>query len=348
MKKLTAALLACGVFGFMATPALAQQAEGERYKPSNELIQPIEPHVVENQAEVDLGKKLWFDPRLSRSGFISCNSCHNLMLGGADHLVSSVGDYWAQGPINSPTVLNSSLNFVQFWDGRAADLREQAGGPIANPLEMGSTHELAVSVLKTIPGYVDEFEAVYGDREITIEEVTGALAAFEETLVTPNARFDQWLKGDDDAITDQELNGYLLFKNSGCVACHNGPNLGGNSFQRMGLVEPYVTDNETAGRAGVTGQDIDRMNFKVPTLRNVELTYPYFHDGGAKTLSEAVDIMGRLQLGKKFEANEIEDIVAFLKTLTGDQPEFTIPVLYPNSDETPLANPWAPQESAEG
>lgn len=348
MKKLTAALLACGVFGFMATPALAQQAEGERYKPSNELIQPIEPHVVENQAEVDLGKKLWFDPRLSRSGFISCNSCHNLMLGGADHLVSSVGDYWAQGPINSPTVLNSSLNFVQFWDGRAADLREQAGGPIANPLEMGSTHELAVSVLKTIPGYVDEFEAVYGDREITIEQVTGALAAFEETLVTPNARFDQWLKGDDDAITDQELNGYLLFKNSGCVACHNGPNLGGNSFQRMGLVEPYVTDNETAGRAGVTGQDIDRMNFKVPTLRNVELTYPYFHDGGAKTLSEAVDIMGRLQLGKKFEANEIEDIVAFLKTLTGDQPEFTIPVLYPNSDETPLANPWAPQESAEG
>ena len=348
MKKLTAALLACGVFGVMATPALAQQAEGERYKPSNELIQPIEPHVVENQAEVDLGKKLWFDPRLSRSGFISCNSCHNLMLGGADHLVSSVGDYWAQGPINSPTVLNSSLNFVQFWDGRAADLREQAGGPIANPLEMGSTHELAVSVLKTIPGYVDEFEAVYGDREITIEEVTGALAAFEETLVTPNARFDQWLKGDDDAITDQELNGYLLFKNSGCVACHNGPNLGGNSFQRMGLVEPYVTDNETAGRAGVTGQDIDRMNFKVPTLRNVELTYPYFHDGGAKTLSEAVDIMGRLQLGKKFEVNEIEDIVAFLKTLTGDQPEFTIPVLYPNSDETPLANPWAPQESAEG
>lgn len=348
MKKLTAALLACGVFGFMATPALAQQAEGERYKPSNELIQPIEPHVVENQAEVDLGKKLWFDPRLSRSGFISCNSCHNLMLGGADHLVSSVGDYWAQGPINSPTVLNSSLNFVQFWDGRAADLREQAGGPIANPLEMGSTHELAVSILKTIPGYVDEFEAVYGDREITIEEVTGALAAFEETLVTPNARFDQWLKGDDDAITDQELNGYLLFKNSGCVACHNGPNLGGNSFQRMGLVEPYVTDNETAGRAGVTGQDIDRMNFKVPTLRNVELTYPYFHDGGARTLSEAVDIMGRLQLGKKFEANEIEDIVAFLKTLTGDQPEFTIPVLYPNSDETPLANPWAPQESAEG
>lgn len=348
MKKLTAALLACGVFGVMATPALAQQAEGERYKPSNELIQPIEPHVVENQAEVDLGKKLWFDPRLSRSGFISCNSCHNLMLGGADHLVSSVGDYWAQGPINSPTVLNSSLNFVQFWDGRAADLREQAGGPIANPLEMGSTHELAVSVLKTIPGYVDEFEAVYGDREITIEQVTGALAAFEETLVTPNARFDQWLKGDDNAITDQELNGYLLFKNSGCVACHNGPNLGGNSFQRMGLVEPYVTDNETAGRAGVTGQDIDRMNFKVPTLRNVELTYPYFHDGGAKTLSEAVDIMGRLQLGKKFEANEIEDIVAFLKTLTGDQPEFTIPVLYPNSDETPLANPWAPQESAEG
>lgn len=348
MKKLTATLLACGVFGFMATPALAQQADGERYKPNNELIQPIEPYVVENQAEVDLGKKLWFDQRLSRSGFISCNSCHNLMLGGADQLVSSVGDYWAQGPINSPTVLNSSLNFVQFWDGRAADLQAQAGGPIDNPLEMGSTHELAVSILQTIPGYVNEFKEVYGDDEISIEEVTAALAAFEETLVTPNARFDLWLKGDDDAITDQELNGYLLFKNSGCVACHNGPNLGGNSFQRMGLVEPYVTDNETAGRVGVTGQDVDRMNFKVPTLRNVELTYPYFHDGGAETLGEAVDIMGRLQLGRKFEEHEIVDIVAFMKTLTGDQPQFVTPVLHPNSDETPIANPWAPQESAEG
>ncbi|HZJ98242.1 MAG TPA: cytochrome-c peroxidase [Oligella sp.] len=348
MKKLTATLLACGVFGFMATPALAQQADGERYKPNNELIQPIEAYVVENQAEVDLGKKLWFDQRLSRSGFISCNSCHNLMLGGADQLVSSVGDYWAQGPINSPTVLNSSLNFVQFWDGRAADLKAQAGGPIENPLEMGSTHELAVSILRTIPGYVDEFKEVYGVDEITIEEVTQALAVFEETLVTPNARFDLWLKGDDDAITDQELNGYLLFKNSGCVACHNGPNLGGNSFQRMGLVEPYVTDNETAGRAGVTGQDVDRMNFKVPTLRNVELTYPYFHDGGAETLAEAVDIMGRLQLGRKFEKHEIDDIVAFMKTLTGDQPQFVIPVLHPNGEETPIFDPWAPQEKAEG
>ena len=270
------------------------------------------------------------------------------MLGGADQLVSSVGDYWAQGPINSPTVLNSSLNFVQFWDGRAANLREQAGGPIENPLEMGSTHELAVSILRTIPGYVNEFKEVYGDDEITIEEVTSELAAFEETLVTPNARFDQWLRGDDNAITDQELNGYLLFKNSGCVACHNGPNLGGNSFQRMGLVEPYVTDNETAGRAGVTGQDVDRMNFKVPTLRNVELTYPYFHDGGAETLAEAVDIMGRLQLGRKFEEHEIVDIVAFMKTLTGDQPAFVTPVLHPNGEETPIGNPWAPQEKAEG
>ena len=349
MKKITATLLACGVFGFMAAPVIAQEVDGERYKPNNELIQIIDPHVVENEAEVELGKKLWFDPRLSRSGFISCNSCHNLMLGGADHLVSSVGDYWSQGPINSPTVLNSSLNFVQFWDGRAGDLREQAGGPIENPLEMGSSHELAVNVLKTIPGYVDEFKDVYGTDGISIEEVTSALAAFEETLVTPNARFDKWLTGTDDAITDQELNGYLLFKNSGCVACHNGPNLGGNSFQRMGLVEPYVTDNETAGRAGVTGSDVDRMNFKVPTLRNVELTYPYFHDGGARTLVEAVDIMGRLQLGRKFEKEEIDDIVAFLKTLTGDQPEFVIPILPPNSNDTPLANPWAPQEeSAEG
>lgn len=346
MKTITTMLLACGVFALAAAPAHSEETKGERYKPNNELIEVIKPYKAEDPAKVELGKKLWFDNRLSRSGFISCNSCHNVMLGGADHLVSSVGDYWAQGPINSPTVFNSSLNFVQFWDGRAADLKEQAGGPIENPLEMGSTHELAVSILQTIPGYVQEFKDVYGVDEISITEVTSALAAFEETLVTPNSRFDQWLSGKDDAITDQELNGYLLFKNSGCVACHNGPNLGGNSFQRMGVFEPYVTDNESAGRAGVTGEDVDRMNFKVPTLRNVELTYPYFHDGAARTLTEAVDIMGRLQLGKEFTQEETADIVAFLKTLTGEQPEFTIPVLHPNSDKTPIGQPWAPQEKA--
>ena len=184
----------------------------------DEPIQPIEPAKVTNPAMVELGKKLFFDPRLSRSGFISCNSCHNLSMGGSDNLKTSIGDKWQQGPINSPTVLNSSLAVAQFWDGRAADLKEQAGGPIANPGEMGFTHDLAVGTLRSIPGYVAEFKSVFGSAAINIDKVTKAIAAFEETLVTPDSPFDAWLKGDDKALTDRELAGYGLFKESGCVA----------------------------------------------------------------------------------------------------------------------------------
>lgn len=340
MKKVSKVLMSCLSVSIAFAFAGTAQAE-QRYKPNNELIKPIEAAQVKNQAEVELGKKLFFDPRLSRSGFISCNSCHNLSMGGTDNLKTSIGDKWTQGPINSPTVLNSSLNFVQFWDGRAANLQEQAGGPIANPKEMAFSHDLAVDILSSIPQYRAEFKEVFKEDKITIEQITKALASFEETLVTPNSRFDKWLKGDEKAINDQELRGYLLFKNSGCVACHNGVAVGGNSFQKMGVMEPYVTDNESAGRAGVSGDDVDRMKFKVPTLRNVELTYPYFHDGAANTLSEAVETMGRLQLGRKFTKEEVKDIVAFLKTLTGEQPKFNLPILPPSSDETPRANPWA-------
>lgn len=319
--------------GLWAQPAPAQQQEP---------IQPIEPAVITEPAKVELGKKLFFDPRLSKSGAISCNSCHNLSMGGSDNLKASIGHNWQQGGINSPTVLNSSLNIAQFWDGRAKDLREQAGGPIANPAEMASSHELAIQVLSSIPGYRAEFKQAFGTDAITIDEVTQALAAFEETLVTPNARFDQWLRGDAKALTVQELAGYNLFKNSGCVACHNGPAAGGNSFQKMGLVTPYQTANPAEGRAAVTGQDADRFMFKVPTLRNVALTYPYFHDGEAATLAEAVDVMGRLQLGRTFSPEENGQIVAFLKTLTGEQPVIKLPALPPSSDATPRPQPFNP------
>ena len=332
MRKKHAMLAAGVVIGLWAG-----QASGA---PREEPIQPIEAAVVKDPAKVELGKKLFFDPRLSRSGAISCNSCHNLGMGGSDNLKASIGHKWQQGSINSPTVLNSSLNIAQFWDGRAKDLREQAGGPIANPMEMASTHELAVQVLNSIPGYRAEFKQVLGKDGITIEEVTGALAAFEETLVTPNSRFDQWLKGDDKALTVKELAGYTLFKNSGCVACHNGVAVGGNSFQKMGLVAPYQTDNKAEGRAAVTGKDADRFNFKVPTLRNVALTYPYFHDGEAATLTQAVDVMGRLQLGRTFTPDENAQIVAFLKTLTGDQPAIQYPLLPPSADDTPRPAPF--------
>ena len=306
---------------------------------AQEPIQPIAPVKDINMAQVELGKKLFFDPRLSKSGFISCNSCHNMSMGGSDNLKTSIGHNWHQGPINAPTVLNSSLNVAQFWDGRAADLQEQAGGPIANPGEMAFTHTLAINVLESIPQYRIEFRQVFGTEEINIEKVTRAIAEFEKTLVTPNSRFDRWLMG-EPVITQRELAGYELFKNSGCVACHNGEAVGGTSFQKMGVVEPYVTDNEAEGLAGVTGKDADRFKFKVPTLRNVELTYPYFHDGASDTLTDAVDIMGRLQLGRKFTSEENADIVAFLKTLTGEQPSFILPILPPSTDQTLRPTPF--------
>lgn len=307
---------------------------------AQEPIQPVAPARITQPAQVELGKKLWFDPRLSKSGFISCNSCHNLSMGGSDNIKTSIGDRWQQGPINSPTVLNSSLNLAQFWDGRAKDLKEQAGGPIANPGEMAFTHELAIDLLRSIPQYVQEFKTVFGHDKLSIAEVTTAIAAFEETLVTPNSRFDQWLKGDAKALKNDELAGYKLFKESGCVACHNGPNVGGNSFQKMGVVEPFKTTSTAEGRSAVTGKDADRFNFKVPTLRNVELTYPYFHDGSADTLAQAVGVMGRLQLGRTFSDDETGKIVAFLKTLTGEQPQMTLPILPPSSDKTKRPQPF--------
>lgn len=317
----------------LSTPAVAQ-------KPTDEPVQTIPAVRNIDPAMVELGKKLFFDPRLSKSGFISCNSCHNLSMGGTDNLKTSIGHNWQQGPINSPTVLNSSLNLAQFWDGRAADLKAQAGGPIANPGEMAFTHALAIDTLKSIPGYVNEFKSVFKHDKLSIDEVTTAIAAFEETLVTPNSRFDRWLDGDNKALNSTELEGYKLFKESGCVACHNGPNLGGNSFQKMGVVNAYKTASTAQGRMEVTGKDADRLNFKVPTLRNVEMTYPYFHDGEAPTLTVAVDLMGRLQLGREFTKDENAKIVAFLKTLTGQQPQLQLPILPPSTDKTPKPRPF--------
>ena len=306
----------------------------------DEPIKPIQAAQVSDAGKVELGKKLWFEPRLSMSGIISCNTCHNLSMGGTDNLKTSIGHGWKAGPVNSPTVFNSSLAIAQFWDGRAADLKEQAGGPIQADVEMNMPHTLAVGILQSIPGYVDEFRRVYGKDKIDIDMITDSIAEFEKTLVTPNARFDKWLAGDDKALTEKELAGYTLFKESGCVACHNGPAAGGTSFQRMGVVEPYKTSSPAEGRSAVTGVDADRFNFKVPTLRNVELTYPYFHDGEAATLEQAVDTMGRLQLGRTYSKDEIGQIVAFLKTLTGELPQIAMPILPPSSNETPRPDPF--------
>ncbi|BAO81265.1 cytochrome c peroxidase [Serpentinimonas raichei] len=310
--------------------------------PFRHLFAPIQPPQSINIGKANLGKMMFFEPRLSRSGFISCNSCHNVSRGGSDNLRVSIGDRWQAGTLNSPTVFNAALNIAQFWDGRAATLQAQAGGPIANPVEMAFTHELAIDMLESIPEYVRQFRLVFGQERITMEQVTATLAEFQKTLLTPNSRFDQWLLGDTTALNANELAGYRLFNQAGCMACHNGVNLGGNAFQKMGVVEPYhsLAGASAVGRAAVTGKDADRFNFKVPTLRNVDMTYPYFHDGAANTLTEAVDVMGRLQLGRRFSDQENAQIVAFLKTLTGDQPAFTIPHLPPSSDRTPRPNPF--------
>jgi cytochrome c peroxidase len=328
IKTLAAAILSAGLMMQGAT-ALGQ-----------EPIQPITAPIDLDACLVELGKKLFFDPRLSKSGFISCNSCHNLSMGGSDNLPTSIGHNWQQGPINSPTVLNSVYNSKQFWNGRAEDLKEQAGGPIANPMEMASTHALVANILETIPGYVAEFEAAFGSPGIDIDRMTSAIAEFEKTLVTPDSRFDQWLAGSSTALNAEELQGYELFKNVGCAACHSGPAAGGILFMKMGVAEPYETANPALGRFEVTGNEADRYVFKVPTLRNVELTYPYFHDGAVWALEDAVGHMAKLQFGRDLEQTQVIKIAAFLRTLTGKQPDFAVPQLPPSGPQTPAPQPF--------
>ena len=284
----------------------------------DEPIKPIEPAKVENAAKVELGKKLWFEPRLSMSGIISCNTCHNLSMGGTDNLKTSIGHGWKAGPVNSPTVYNSSLAIAQFWDGRAADLKEQAGGPIQAGVEMNMPHTLAVGILQSIPGYVEEFESVYGKNKIDIDMITDSIAEFEKTLVTPNSRFDQWLLGKADALNADEKAGYKLFKDSGCIGCHNGPALGGNSYAALGSLEPYTTNDQ--GRYVVTGNEAEKFVFKVPSLRNVAVTGPYLHDGSIPTMESMVQLMVRHQLGRELTNDEVDTMVVFLRSLTGELP----------------------------
>lgn len=316
------------VAALIATPALAERQ-------SAEPIKVIEPAADLDARKVELGKTLWFDPRLSKSGAISCNSCHNLARGGTDNMPSSIGHGWEIGPINSPTVLNADLNIAQFWDGRAKDLEAQAGGPIENPLEMASNHKLAVQTLNSIPAYRALFKDAFGTDTINITQVTDAIAEFEKSLRTPNSPFDKWLKGDDSALTAEQQEGYALFKAKGCVACHAGPLVGGQMFQKMGVMKPYMTSNEAIGRAAVTGKDSDRFVFKVPTLRNIERTYPYFHDGSVWDLKEAVKIMADVQLNSKMTDAEAGKVVEFLKSLSGEMPEVTVPDLPPSGPQTP-------------
>lgn len=287
-----------------------------------EPIQPIPLNIDLNPNKVVLGERLFNEPKLSHDNTVACVTCHSLKTGGADRLVHSIGINGAIGAVNTPTVFNSGFNFRQFWDGRAATLEDQIEGPTTARHEMGSNWEEVIAKLKTDPGYVATFSKLY-QTGITRENIKDSLATYIRSLYTPNSRFDRYLRGDMSAITPQEKEGYRLFKEYGCVSCHQGVNVGGNLFQKFGVLEDYfanrgnLTDSDR-GLANVTGDSSDMQVFKVPSLRNVELTPPYFHDGLGTTLEEAVSAMAKYQLGRQLSQTEINSIVQFLKTLTGE------------------------------
>ena len=284
-----------------------------------EPIQPIPLEVHFDQARVRLGDQLFHDPRLSHDNTITCASCHDLEKGGTDQVAYSLGIQGAVGSINTPTVFNSGLNIRQFWDGRARTLEDQIDGPTQHPREMGSTWPEIIGKLKQDPSYREAFSEIYPEG-ITEHSIKNAIATFEQSLLTPNSRFDQFLRGDQHAITAFEKKGYSFFKTYGCVACHQGANVGGNLFQQFGLFGNYFADNESLSKSKDKGNSHDghRHLVKVPSLRVAALTPPYFHDGSASTLKEAVRAMGTYQLRRNLTEDEINAIVAFLRTLTGE------------------------------
>ncbi|MCK5293426.1 MAG: c-type cytochrome [Arcobacteraceae bacterium] len=285
---------------------------------AQELITPIPYTPDYNHKKALLGKKLFFDVKLSRNNTIACANCHFLEDGGDDNLPVSFGIDGKKGTRNSPTVLNARYNSSQFWDGSGKDLQDQAKGPIHNPVEMGSNFKEVIFKLKKDKNYPKEFLSLYKDG-ITALNMTDAISEFEKTLTTPNAPFDKFLRGDKKALNKNELLGYKLFKEYGCISCHNGINIGGNLMQKIGIMENFETSD--LGRFNITKNEKDKFYFKVPTLRNIDLTAPYFHDGETKTLKNAVEQMIVYQVGYLLEDEEVENIVRFLKTLTGDTPK---------------------------
>lgn len=291
-------------------------------EPSFEVTQPLPQLLRVENNKVELGARLFSDVRLSLDDSISCASCHVLSAGGTDNRYRSIGVNGQVGRVNAPTVLNSGFNFVQFWDGRAASLEEQVEGPVNHPKEMASNWPLVLSKLEKDAGYISQFNRLYAEG-ITVPNIKHAIASFERSLITPNSRFDKFLRGEATALNAHEIRGYELFQSYGCASCHQGVNLGGNMYEKMGLMGDYFAD-----RGNLTDADNGRFNvnhnpdslyeFRVPSLRNVALTAPYFHDGNATTLEQAVTIMAKYQLGRAMPADDLDDIAAFLRTLTGE------------------------------
>ncbi|MBK1963916.1 cytochrome C biogenesis protein CcsA [Campylobacter novaezeelandiae] len=277
----------------------------------------------------ELGKKLYFDPRLSKSSIISCNTCHNLGLGGTDGVSTAIGHRWTANPhhLNSPTVYNSVLNTTQFWDGRAKTLADQAKGPIESEAEMATPSKLAVEKISSLPEYVEEFKKIYGKSGVNFDNIADAIANFERTLITPS-RFDKFLDGDENALNDKEKKGLKLFLDKGCVACHTGVNLGG-SMQPFQVAAKYKFADIGDFKGDANGM------VKTPTLRNIAETAPYFHNGAIWSLQDAIKEMGSVQLGIKITDQEAKSIEMFLHSLTGEKPKITYPQFPVSTGKTP-------------
>ena len=340
-------LASLSLSALLAAPAWSQTDLQQR---AQQLFKPIPatpPALPGNPAtpeRVALGKMLYFDPRLSESHAISCNSCHMIGMGGVDLQETSLGHRWQHGGRNAPTVYNAVFDVAQFWDGRAKDLEQQAGGPLVNPVEMDTTEAHAVEQLRAIPGYVQAFAKAFPGRgeAITFDNIRRAIALFEATLITPNAPFDRYLKGNAAALDANQTEGLALFVGKGCAACHGGINVGGGMYAPFGVVERPVAEilpPDDRGRFAVTKTVSDAYVFRVPSLRNVALTPPYFHSGKVWDLRQAVAVMGSSQLGAQLSDAEIDRITDFLGSLTGDQPQVTLPVLPASVTTTPRPKP---------
>ena len=289
-------------------------------------ITPIPDNINLDKNKVELGRRLFHEKLLSRDNSISCASCHDLKLAGIDARPVAVGVDNQAGTVNSPTVLNSGFNFSQFWDGRATTLEEQAEGPVHNPIEMASNWPEVVQKLSRDPQYVRAFQAIWPDG-ISAAHIQNAIAEFERSLITPNSPFDRYLKGDLQALGAEARKGWDLFRNLGCVACHQGVNMGGNMYANLGVMGDFFAERgkpqvkSDLGRFNVTKREEDRNTFKVPTLRNIARTAPYFHDGSITQLGQAVDTMARYQLGVELSDADRAALVAFLTALNGSLPE---------------------------
>lgn len=302
---------------------LLQSPFSGNFEDATQALRPLpEPPALQPE-RVALGARLFSDTRLSADYSQACVSCHRFDLGGADGRPVSVGIFGRMGGVNAPTVFNSGLNFVQFWDGRALTLQEQVAGPLHNPVEMGASWELVLERLNADEAMRRDFSIAYTDG-ITAANVADAIASFEQSLHTPDSPFDRFLRGDQAALDELAQAGYQRFRDFGCISCHQGALLGGNMFQKFGVLGDYFVGRPQSaadlGRYNVTGRDEDRYVFKVPGLRNVALTAPYFHDGSVASLESAVAIMGRYQLGRDLAPEDVKAIVAFLHSLTGRIP----------------------------